>query len=156
MGLLVLYVSWKMAFKGWVFPLDNCTLAVHEAGHPIVGMLLGDRMMVYGGSLFQVVFPAIFIWHFLRERTALGYVFAILWEASSLHNLGIYVADARDQALPLAGNGDRIHDWAEILGRWNLVGSCDLLGGVLVLLCWCLTGACVILLLRLWIRPQTN
>ena len=29
------------------------------------------------------------------------------------------MADARAQLLPLVGNGDRLHDWAEIFGRWK-------------------------------------
>jgi len=156
MGLLLAYIAWKMAFTGWVFPLDNFTLAIHEAGHPIVGMLFGDRLMIYGGSLFQIVFPGIFAWYFLREKNSLGYMFSILWEAASLHNLGIYVADARDQILPLAGNGDRIHDWAEILGRWHLIGSCGFLGGCLAFVCWCLTGTCMVLLWQLWIEAPNQ
>ncbi|WP_105532671.1 hypothetical protein [Solimicrobium silvestre] len=150
LALLLVFMSYKMMHTGWVPLLDWATLTIHEAGHPIIGMLLGNRMMVYGGSLFQLIFPLVFVWHFARQDQALGYCFAISWEASSLHALGRYVADARAQELPLVGNGDRIHDWNEILGRWNLLDYDRLLGGWLYVLCWMLMACCFFMLWNLW------
>jgi hypothetical protein len=150
LGLLLVYFCFGMAHWGWVPILDSATLAIHEAGHPIIGMLFGERMMVYGGSMFQLIFPAVFAWHFARHDQALGYCFALAWEATSLHNLGRYIADARAQELPLAGNGDRIHDWNEILGRWNLLKWDHLLGGSLSAAGWLLIACCFLMLFSLW------
>lgn len=155
MAALVIYIAWKMSFSGWVFPLDNFTLAIHEAGHPLVGLLLGERMTVYGGSLFQLVFPAITARHFWNTKQPLGFVFAIAWGASSMHNLGIYVADAQDQMLPLVGAGDRLHDWAEILGRWHLTGACRFLGGCLKLASLYMVFLSLWLLVEFWRNPAT-
>ncbi len=151
---MLVYFCFGMAHWGWVPILDSATLAIHEAGHPIVGMLLGERMMIYGGSMFQLIFPAVFAWHFARHDQALGYCFALAWEATSLHNLGRYIADARAQELPLAGNGDRIHDWNEILGRWNLLKWDHVLGGSLSVAGWLLIICCFLMLYSLWARPE--
>jgi len=156
LGLMLLFMSFKMFSDGWVPLLDWATLTIHEAGHPLVGMLFGQNLMVYGGSLFQLLFPLVFAWHFARHNQASGYCFAIAWEASALHALGRYVADARAQALPLVGNGDRIHDWNEILGRWNLLDYDHLLGNVLILCCWVLMSGCFWMLWNWWQGPTVG
>jgi len=150
LAALLLYFSYCMAAHGWVPLLDWATLTIHEAGHPIIAVLLGQNMMVYGGSLFQVAFPLLFVWYFVRRNQAAGFCFALAWEASALHALGRYVADARAQALPLVGNGDRIHDWNEILGRWNLLGYDHFLGSLLYLACWILMLGCFCMLWNWW------
>jgi len=43
----------------WVYVLDSANLVFHEAGHPLFGLLLGERITVYGGTLGQLVFPAV-------------------------------------------------------------------------------------------------
>ncbi len=154
LALLLLWMSYCMLSYGWVPLLDWATLTIHEAGHPIFGMLLGEQMMVYGGSLFQILFPPVFVWHFARHDQALGYCFALAWEASSLHNLGRYVADARAQELPLVGNGDRIHDWNEILTRWNSLNADHAIGALLSLLCWLLMLVCFVMLWNWWQADQ--
>jgi len=154
LGLVLVFMSYMMSQNGWVPLLDWATLTIHEAGHPIVGMLFGQNMMVYGGSLFQVLFPLVFVWHFFRQRQVLGYCFSIAWEASSLHALGRYVADARAQELPLVGNGDRIHDWNEILSRWDLLGWDHVFGNFLYGACWILIGCCICMLWNLWLAGQ--
>ena len=55
--------------QGWVPVLDSFNLALHEAGHPLVG-LLSERLMVYGGTLFQLAFPLAVAWHFHRRGHA--------------------------------------------------------------------------------------
>lgn len=149
-GLMLIFMSYMMSRYGWVPILDWATLTIHEAGHPIIGMLFGQNMMVYGGSLFQVLFPLAFVWHFARQRQALGYCFCIAWEATSLHALGRYVADARARELPLVGNGDRIHDWNEILERWNMLAYDQMLGTALYGACWILMGCCFFMLWSWW------
>ena len=156
LGLVLLVLSYTMFSHGWVPLLDWATLTIHEAGHPLVGMLFGQNMMVYGGSLFQLLFPLVFAWYFARQKQAAGYCFAIAWEASALHALGRYVADARAQELPLVGNGDRIHDWNEILGRWNLLEYDHLLGNGLILCCWMLMSGCVLMLWNWWQGPSVD
>jgi len=130
--------------EAWVPLLDGANLAIHEAGHPLVG-LFSSHLVVYGGTWFQLAFPAAFAWHFRRRGQSAGWVFARAWLGESLMNVGRYVRDARAQLLPLVGGGE--HDWTEILGRWGLLRWDLALGGATRLL-----GAALILwaLARLW------
>lgn len=139
LGLLILgAIIGAGMWRQWVWLLDTFTLMLHEAGHPIVG-LLSANMMVYGGTFFQLLFPWLTKRHFAKRDHIPGVVFAKYWMAASLHNVGIYMADARAKQLPLIGGLDPedAHDWAEILGRWGLLRYDTALGKLLMLSAWC-------------------
>lgn len=116
-GAVCLGFHW-LGRDGWVPLLDSANLALHEAGHPLVGMF-SARATVYGGTLFQLVFPLAAAWHFRRADNAVGMAAALLWLGENLFNIARYMADARVQELPLVGSGD--HDWTEIFGRWGIL-----------------------------------
>ena len=90
--------------QGWVPVLDSFNLALHEAGHPLVG-LFSERLMVYGGTLFQLGFPLAVAWHFQRRDHTVGTAAALVWLGESGLNVARYMADARAQVLPLVGGG---------------------------------------------------
>ena len=104
--------------QGWVPLLDSANLALHEAGHPLTG-ILSNRLSVYGGTLFQLAFPIAVAVHFHRRDHAPGAAAGIVWLGESLLNVARYMADARTRQLPLVGGGD--HDWTEIFSRWHLL-----------------------------------
>ena len=104
--------------ESWVPLLDSANLALHEAGHPLVS-ILSARATVYGGTLFQLVFPLAAAWHFHRLANLTGVAASMVWLGENLLNIARYMADARVQELPLVGNGD--HDWTEIFGRWGVL-----------------------------------
>ena len=104
--------------EAWVPLLDSANLALHEAGHPLVS-ILSSRATVYGGTLFQLVFPLAMAWHFHRIANLTGVAASMVWLGENLLNIARYMADARVQELPLVGNGD--HDWTEIFGRWGVL-----------------------------------
>lgn len=104
--------------EGWVPLLDSANLALHEAGHPLVS-IFSERATVYGGTLFQLLFPLAAVGHFHRAANASGVAACVVWLGENLFNIARYMADARAQELPLVGNGD--HDWTEIFGRWGVV-----------------------------------
>ena len=120
LGLVALWFAWAhfVGREAWVFLVDWANLALHEAGHPIVG-LFSERLMIYGGTIFQLLFPALFAHHFWRRRQAAAFAAALLWLAESLMNVSRYMKDARAQELPLVGGGE--HDWTEIFGRWGVL-----------------------------------
>lgn len=139
--------------QGWVPLLDSFNLALHEAGHPLVG-LFSDRLMVYGGTLFQIVFPLAVAWHFQRRDHAVGVAVAWVWLGENLLNVARYMADARAQMLPLVGGGE--HDWTEILSRWGLLASDVRLAGLLrVVATLVMVGACV-WLWRRWLESRDS
>jgi len=142
---VTVYILWQHlgTTDKWVFLLDHANLAIHEAGHPIVG-IFSSRMSVYGGTLFQLLFPLLFIHHFWRGRQSLGFAASWLWLGASVLNVARYMADARAQQLPLVGGGE--HDWTEIFSRWNVLASDVRIGGFFSFL-----GASICLAALYWI-----
>ena len=116
--VLVLFAIRWASYDGWIPILDSANLALHEAGHPIVG-LFSERLMVYGGTIFQLLFPAVVALHFARRREAVGCAMGTVWLGENLLNVARYMADARAQILPLVGGGE--HDWTEIFLRWGVL-----------------------------------
>ncbi len=104
--------------QGWVPLLDSANLAFHEAGHPLVD-LFSARLSVYGGTLLQLLFPALALWNYRRAGNATGLAGCMVWLGENLLNVARYMADARAQALPLVGGGE--HDWTEIFNRWGVL-----------------------------------
>lgn len=94
--------------------MDNVDLPIHETGH-LVFSPFGDFMQFAGGTLFQLIMPAIFVAYFLRRKDGHSASVALWWDAQNLWNISVYAADARAQELPLVGGGE--HDWAYMLGR---------------------------------------
>lgn len=138
---------------GWVPILDSANLALHEAGHPLVG-LLSERLMVYGGTLFQLAFPLAAAWHFQRRDHTVGTAAALVWLGESGLNVARYMADARAQVLPLVGGGD--HDWTEILSRWGMLASDTRLAGLLRLISTLLIVAACVWLWRRYRAERSN
>jgi hypothetical protein len=112
-------------FFTWAEPdtwtlLDDIDLAIHEAGHMIF-MPFGEFMMVLGGSLFQLLVPAIFVGYFARQRDWYSSFFIMLWLGQSFFNLSYYIADARVRELPLITGDPTSHDWTWLLLQMNLL-----------------------------------
>ena len=122
--LLVLPVWWTFALisraRDWCF-LDFVNLAFHEAGHLFFSPL-GSTMHYLGGTLAQLIVPGLLAGHFLlRRRDPFAASLCLWWFGESLVNVSIYMADARDLALPLVGGGD--HDWNELFFRFGALGE---------------------------------
>lgn len=94
--------------------LDGIDLAIHETGH-LVFAPFGERLMMLGGTLFQLLVPGAFVAYFLRRRDRFAAAVCLWWVAQNCWNVSVYVADARTQELPLVGGGE--HDWAYLLGE---------------------------------------
>jgi hypothetical protein len=101
-------------------PLDDLNLAVHEAGH-LVFSAFGETLTILGGSLFQVIVPAVFVGYFARTRQRYAASVTMAWVGVNLLNVSRYIGDARAQRLPLLGGEDSIHDWWYLLINWDLL-----------------------------------
>jgi hypothetical protein len=108
--------------------LDDIDLAIHEAGH-MVFMPFGEFMTVLGGSLFQILVPAVFVGYFARRRDWYSSFFVMLWLGQSCFNLSYYIADARARELPLITGDPSTHDWTWLLLQMNLLNQDVVLGG---------------------------
>lgn len=137
----------------WVPILDSANLAFHEAGHPLFG-LLGPTWGLYGGTLGQLVFPALTTAAFVRRREAHGAAACGAWFGENFLNIGRYMADARAQELPLAGGGE--HDWWHIFGRWELIEYDASIGGATRAYGAVVMLACALLLGMLWRRQRRD
>jgi hypothetical protein len=105
--------------------LHNVSLPFHEAGH-IIFSPFGDLLAVLGGSLLQLMIPAICIAAFLKREDTFGASVALWWLGQNFMDLAPYINDARAQELILLGgvNGQDapgFHDWNNILGTLGLL-----------------------------------
>jgi hypothetical protein len=132
-ALYALFVLWGLYFVsldlrsneiGESF-LHRVNLVFHEAGH-VVFMPFGHFMMVLGGTLGQLIMPALAGAVLLKNRDAFGASIALWWLGQSVMDVAPYINDARDLDLMLLGGGtgrDRpgMHDWENILLDLGLI-----------------------------------
>jgi hypothetical protein len=98
--------------------LDSLDLAIHETGHLVFGPL-GEFVGFLGGTLMQLIVPAVFAGYFLHRRDRHAATVALWWVGQNLWNISVYIRDARAQQLPLMGGGE--HDWAYLLDTLDLM-----------------------------------
>ena len=118
----------------WVFLLDSANLAFHEAGHPLFGLLLGENVTVYGGTLAQLAFPVAAAVSSWWRRETLAFALSGAWLFQNFWNIARYMADARARVLPLVGSGE--HDWTEIFLRWGALHRDTSVAGFVSMLAW--------------------
>jgi hypothetical protein len=113
--------------------LDRVDLVFHEAGHPLFGFF-GEFIGVMGGTLMQVLIPAIVAVYFFHSGQSYSGAATLFWIAQSLFNVSVYARDARARALPLLGGDDSFHDWSYILGRLHLLHWDQAVGNLIYLI----------------------
>lgn len=113
--------------------LDRVDLVFHEAGHVLFGFF-GEFIGLLGGSLMQVLIPAVVVVSFILHRQAYSAAVTLFWVAQSLFNVSVYVKDARARVLPLLGEDISAHDWHNILGRLHLLAWDQAIGNLIYLL----------------------
>ena len=117
------------SFMHWI------NLPFHEAGHVLFSPL-GEFMRTLGGTLGQLLIPAICLGTFvLRNRDPFGASVALWWLAENFMDIAPYIADARSGELLLLGGvtGRDVpgyHDWENILGTLDLMRHDILFGNL--------------------------
>jgi hypothetical protein len=122
----------------WHF-IDGVNLVIHEAGH-VIFMPFGEFISVAGGSLFQLIVPAVFAAYFFRRGQFYSAALVLFWLGQSMLNVAVYAGDALALELPLLGGEDSIHDWNYMLDRLGMLQSTRVIGGLIRL---CGTGIIV-------------
>ncbi|MDQ1523057.1 MAG: hypothetical protein QOE47_981 [Pyrinomonadaceae bacterium] len=117
-----LYFLWCACDPHQWHLIDGVNLVIHEAGH-VVFMPFGEFLTIAGGSLFQVIVPAVFVAYFYRRGQMYSAALVLFWVGESLLNVSIYAGDALDLQLPLLGGEDSIHDWNHLLSATGLLPS---------------------------------
>ncbi len=132
-ALFVFFFVWGWYFMALDFRsndignsfMHRVNLVFHEAGHMIF-MPFGQFMHVLGGSLGQLLMPAIVVLALvLKNHDNFGGSVGLWWLGQSLKDLVPYINDARDLQLQLlTGHSQDVpetHDWANILLDLGLI-----------------------------------
>lgn len=126
MLLLTVYGVHVLRTPGTFRLIDHVDLAIHETGHLLFAPF-GEFMTALGGSLFQLIMPALFVGGFWRRGDRFAAYVTLWWVAQSSWNLARYIGDARVQDLPLVGGGE--HDWAYLLGTLGWLSADAVIAG---------------------------
>ena len=124
-GVLFIFAGIETNYAGRSV-MHFVNLPFHEAGHLLFSPF-GTFMRTLGGSLFQLIIPAIcMVTLLIRVRDPFGAAVAQWWLAESFMDIAPYINDARAMKLILLGGftGEEVvdyHDWEYILGRLDLL-----------------------------------
>ena len=117
--------------------LDIVDLPIHETGH-LLFRPFGEFMMVAGGSLFQVIMPAIFVGYFVWEEKYYSASIVLFWVGQSILNVFVYASDAVVMQIVLisgmTGSEGSFHDWNYLLTETGLINSTRTVAGLIRLL----------------------
>lgn len=124
--LASLYVLWIAYDPMQGSFLDNVDLPIHETGH-LLFRPFGEFMMVAGGTILQLVFPAAFVGYFIWQRSYYSAAIVLLWVGQSILNVWVYASDAVVMQLVLTsgftGSEGSFHDWNYMLTATGLIDS---------------------------------
>jgi hypothetical protein len=129
-------------------------LVVHEAGHPVFGLLGSRFLMFLGGALGQLALPAAAAAIFGARRQPASFAAALVWIGFNLVDIGTYAADGEARRLPLLGADADGHDWWNMLGMLGLRHRAPLVGGAIGLAGWALQGLAPAWLLGRWLAAR--
>ena len=114
---LLFFVYAFLNTSGFLF-LDFANLMIHEAGHVFFGWG-GNTLMLLGGTLGELLVPALCAAAFFVTRQPYGYAFSVFWFFDNFLYIGTYMADARTSALPLVNSDES--DWTLLFGQWRIL-----------------------------------
>lgn len=132
-------IDWEMIGSSF---MHSVNLPFHEFGHVLFGFL-GQFMGILGGSLFQVLFPLIFVFVFsIQMQDNFAASICLWWCGQNFVDVSPYIADAPYRNLPLIlGMSEDYHDWGNLLVMTNsldkaqeLANTSFLLGSLLLVL----------------------
>ncbi len=131
LSIYFLWIAWDPMQGSF---LDNVDLPIHEFGH-LLFRILGEFIGIAGGSIFQVIFPAVFVGYFVWQRSFYSAAIVSLWVGQSILNVWVYAADAVVMQLVLTsgstGAEGSFHDWNYMLTHFGLLGSTKTVAGII-------------------------
>jgi hypothetical protein len=150
---LAAWLVFYLVFMGYAFSahggflfIDSANLVVHEGGHNLFGWF-GPTLGLWGGTLLQWLVPILLAGYFFSERQTTGFVFCLFFFFENWLYTATYMADARDQALPLVTTGDPDfveHDWYAIFSSLGVLHYDTKIAAVVRILGWCGMLGCVV------------
>lgn len=121
--LLFLLYAWRDT-TGFLF-LDYANLIIHEAGHPFFSWF-GHTLMILGGTLGELIVPALSAAFFFCHRQTYGFAFSVFWFFENFLYIGTYMADARTLSLPLVNSDES--DWTILFSQWGILNYDQTIG----------------------------
>jgi hypothetical protein len=120
MWLSAISAAFTYSRGGWIPILSAFDLGVHEFGHLLTAWA-PPLLCSLAGSVLQVAAPLALGVYFWWRRDHFAVILMVAWAAENLHNVSVYIADARVMVLPLFGDdgSGAGHDWHTILLRLN-------------------------------------
>lgn len=114
-----------LAFPDSSWLMHAVNLVFHEAGHVFFSPF-GRFIHVLGGTLGQLIIPAIVIGSFLWKKDTFGAAVGTWWFGESCLDIAPYANDARAGQLPLLGGvtGSEVedyHDWEVMLTKLGMM-----------------------------------
>ncbi len=132
--LAAIYFLWIAAKPMHGSFLDLVDLPIHETGH-LLFRPFGEFMMIAGGSLFQVIFPAVFVGYFVWNEKQYSAAMVLFWVGQSILNIWVYASDAVVMQLVLTsgitGSEGSFHDWNYLLTTTGLINSTSTVAGLI-------------------------
>jgi len=144
------FFSW-LAFYAWLLfylarhfgeltLLDNVHLPIHEGGH-LFFSYFGETLHLWGGTIFQLMVPALLAAYFIGQRQIPGTTFCVFAFFHSLTGVATYMSDAIARALPLVTVGavadESDHDWYNIFTRLGILPHAVQIGSATRFIAWC-------------------
>ncbi|HLW52512.1 MAG TPA: hypothetical protein VKW06_06685 [Candidatus Angelobacter sp.] len=135
---LVLLIYLAAHFSSLTF-LDNVHLPVHEAGHLLFGWF-GATIGVWGGTILQLLVPALLVVAFVARGDLLGTTFCSFAFFHSLTGVAAYMIDALRRELTLVTVGasadEAEHDWVHIFSDLGVLPHAIQIGNVIRVIAW--------------------
>jgi len=132
--ILTIYFLWIAYAPMLGSFLDLVDLPIHETGH-LIFRIFGEFIGVAGGSIFQVLLPAVFVGYFVWKGQYYSAAIVLFWVGQSILNVWVYASDAVVMKLVLTsgftGSEGSFHDWNYMLTRTGLIGSTKIIAGLI-------------------------
>jgi len=132
--ILTIYFLWIAYAPMLGSFLDLVDLPIHETGH-LIFRIFGEFIGVAGGSIFQVLLPAVFLGYFVWKGQYYSAAIVLFWVGQSILNVWVYASDAVVMKLVLTsgftGSEGSFHDWNYMLTRTGLIGSTKIIAGLI-------------------------
>jgi len=120
--------------------LDNVHLPIHEGGHLLFSWM-GPKPELWGGTILQLLVPALLAATFAVRGDLLGTTFCCVGFFHSLTGVATYMIDALRRELPLVTVGasadEAQHDWVRIFSDLGVLPHATQIGNFVRLLAWC-------------------
>jgi hypothetical protein len=130
---------WGAAMGGGLLRwIDLVFVPIHEGGHLLFGWL-GQWIMVAGGTIVQLFVPFALAIYFIFRRHLAGTAFCAFFFFEQFLPIGIYMADARAQALTYVTVGDpenAEHDWFYLFSSLHVLPHDTKIGAAVRVLGW--------------------